>query len=1122
MVKRSLICLFASFSFSLSAQAVDPTLLDGLKARLVGPAAMSGRVAAIDAEPGDAGTILVGAASGGIWKSADGGLTWTPTFDDQPVHSIGAVAIHPAHPDIVWVGTGEGNTRNSTSVGAGIFKSLDGGETWQRMGLEKTERIHRIAVHPTDPDIAYVAALGELWGENADRGVYKTEDGGKTWQKILYVDRKTGATDIQMDPSNPNKLFAAMWQFRRWPMYFKSGGPGSGLYVSHDAGDSWTELTPEDGLPEGELGRASFAIAPSDPKRVYALVEAKTSALLRSDDGGRHWQSVNTDPDINDRPFYYGDIRVDPADKNRVYRVGSRVKLSIDGGKSFDYLPAIDCCATSNTVHIDTHAFWIDPQDPEHIIVGNDGGIAISRDHGMTWRYVRNLPLAQFYHIAVDNADPYHIYGGLQDNGSWRGPSEVRDVGGIRNFHWREVAFGDGFDTLPDPQIADQGYAMSQGGNLYRWNLQTGEMRLIRPQPPEPDVELRFNWNAGLAQDPFDPATIYYGSQFVHKSTDRGASWSTISGDLTSDDPDKQTYKESGGLTSDVTAAENHTTIVAIAPSPVKKGVIWVGTDDGRVHVTQDGGKSWTSLEERFSGMPDGAQVPMIEPSPHGAGTAFIAVDGHRMGDMGTYLYRAEGYGQKVRRIARDSAVDGYVHSVRQDIEDPDLLFVGTERGLYVSLDGGSDWAKWTAGVPTASVRDIAIQARETDLVLGTHGRAAFVIDDYRALRGLSDSDFTERLKLLTLTDAQQYDPNQPPSMRFSGSAEFRADNEPYGVMITFVASGEDLPHPDEAQERARKAAQREAKAKETETDADLTSQEAEAEEAGTEEDRADAASQGQAEDTPEDMSEDKGPEDKSPEDKGKVTVEVANSAAQVIRIFKADVQQGINRIVWDMRRDGIDPAPPAKPREDGTKPAGIEVLPGSYTITLRFDGIEQSGQAQVTADPAWTMDAEAMQASHATLLRLQGLQGAMNAALRRIHDARRDVTTLMTLIGEAEDAAEGERAQTLADLKTQAEELKSALDEAEATFRVPQGTRGIVYTGDKVSSKLGQAVFYVASTKDAPSQAARAYVARADQAVREGVGRVNTLIEEDLAALRRAYADSGIDLLAQEQVPLP
>ncbi|MGH9787655.1 MAG: WD40/YVTN/BNR-like repeat-containing protein, partial [Candidatus Acidiferrales bacterium] len=508
---------------SLGAQ-IDPELLAGMKARSIGPAGMSGRIADIVAVESDANVIYVGAATGGLWKSENGGLTWTPIFDDQPVHAIGALAIFQATPDIVWVGTGEGNTRNSVSVGNGIYKSLDAGRTWKHLGLEETERIHRVLLHPAYPSVAYVCALGKLWGENPERGVYKTVDGGETWKKVLYVDEKTGCGDLAMDPANPNKLIAGMWQHRRWPWFFRSGGPGSGMYVTVDGGATWKRLTEDDGLPKGELGRIGVAFFRGDSKIVYALVEAEKSALLRSEDGGRTWGKVNESPNIAPRAFYYCDLRVDPERPNRVYSLHSTVQVSDDSGKSFRTLISF------NKLHPDHHAFWINPSDPRHLLDGNDGGVGISRDRGETWQFAANLPLAQFYHINVDMDRPYRVMGGMQDNGSWWGPSSVWENGGIRNHHWEEVGFGDGFDVATDPQEPWIGYAMSQRGFLIRWNIRTGERKDIRPPAPD-GVFLRFNWNAALALDPFDAGTIYYGSQFVHKSTDRGDSWALLSPD---------------------------------------------------------------------------------------------------------------------------------------------------------------------------------------------------------------------------------------------------------------------------------------------------------------------------------------------------------------------------------------------------------------------------------------------------------------------------------------------------------------------------------------------------------------------------------------------------------------
>jgi photosystem II stability/assembly factor-like uncharacterized protein len=1062
--------------FSTSALAgLDAEMLGGLSARSLGPAAVSGRITAIDAVAANPNHIVIGAATGGVWISENGGLTWTPVFDDQPVASIGAVAINQENPDIIWVGTGEGNVRNSTSIGAGMFKSIDGGKTWRRAGLERTERINRIALHPENPDIAYAAALGTLWGENLERGIFKTIDGGKTWTKILYTDEKTGGTDVKLDPFNPDKLYASMWQHRRWPYFFKSGGPGSGLYISWDGGQSWQRKTEEDGLPSGDLGRITFAPSAAERGRVYALVEAEKSAMVRSNDGGETWIKTNEDHNIAERPFYYTEVVADPENADRVYNIFTRLSVSIDGGKTFELNPVVNCCAPGNTIHIDNHAFWINPNNPGHLILGNDGGIAISRDRGETWRFVRNLPLSQFYHVRVDNDLPYNIYGGLQDNGSWRGPSEVWENAGIRNLHWQEVGFGDGFDTLPDPESSRRGYFMSQGGMLSGWNLDTGEQRLLRPAPPGPDVDLRFNWNAGIAQDPFDPATIYYGSQFVHKSTDRGATWTVISGDLTSNNSGWQTFRESGGLTPDVTAAENYTSIVSIAPSPLEQGTLWVGTDDGRVHLTRDGGVSWSRVDERAKGVPEGSWVPMIAPSPHDAGTAFVVFDDHRRSDMNAYVFRAENYGHDWKSLSTDT-LTGYALSILQDHVDPDLLFLGTEFGLFISTNGGVEWVKFTAGLPTVSVMDMAIQERENDLVLGTHGRSIFVLDNYSALRGLNESSFRQRLAILDTSHGQQYKTTDSPSTRFTGSGEFRAENAPYGVMITFMASGEDLPHSDRVAERERSIRQRATKSTD---DSD------------------------------------------EPVQAPKVEMTVRTPDGELIRTRKFTVYQGVNRIVWGMDRDGVRPMPGPEPAdlEDGL-PKGIEVPAGEYQVTLSLaaaDGEPVTSTRLVTVlpDPRSTASEQARLENYRVMRALVEMQEATVSAVERVVHAQADVATAQILIKQKQKPG-GPADDALNNLGEQAVGIQKGLVELESRLRVPPKTKGYVYDDDKVISKIALAMRYVGSSNDAPSQTADVYIEQARQSMNLAIGAVDQYMNVELPAFRQALSDAGIGLFTR------
>nr|MDP9120894.1 hypothetical protein [Acidobacteriota bacterium] len=779
------------------AADIDPGLLAGMKARAIGPAAMSGRVTSVSGVESDPTVLYAGAASGGVWKSVNGGLTWAPIFDDQPVHSIGAIAIYQASPDIVWVGTGEGNVRNSTSVGNGVYRSADGGRTWQHLGLEATERIPRLVLHPSDPNVAWVAALGREWGENSERGVYKTVDGGRTWKKVLYVDERTGAADLVIDPANPNKLFAAMWEYRRWPWTFRSGGPGSGLYVSYDGGESWKRQTEEDGLPKGNLGRIGLAISHSSPAIVYALVEADKSALLRSDDGGRSWKSVNTEPTVDDRPFYYSAIHVDPQWPNRIYELTARLRISDDSGHTFG--GAGRSFLRGGGIHGDYHAMWINPRDPKQIVVGEDGGVGLSHDRGETWQFAANLPLGQFYHVAVDMDVPYHVYGGLQDNGSWRGASSVWSrFGGIRNVAWETLDGGDGFVTLPDPKDSTIGYAESQGGELSRWNLRTNETKGIKPpelDATDPRKRLRFNWNTGVAIDPFDPATVYVGSQYLHKSTDRGESWSVISPDLTTNNPDWQKQDTSGGITIDASGAENYTTILTIAPSALERGVIWVGTDDGRIQVTRDGGKTWASVEANVPGVPAHTWVPQIRASKFDAGEAFVVFDDHRRSNWKPYVYRTADYGKTWKGLATGE-LRGYALAIEQDPVERNLLFLGTEFGLYVSPDGGRRWMKFSHGLPqAASVMDVVVHPRDHDLVIATHGRALYVLDDITPLRGMSASALAEPVHLFAIAPAQQHHNARTPGPSFgAGAGEFQGENRPYGALITYSLNAPGLP----------------------------------------------------------------------------------------------------------------------------------------------------------------------------------------------------------------------------------------------------------------------------------------------------------------------------------------
>ncbi len=721
-----LFCCLASHLAVAQNNAND--LYKDLSIRNIGPAGMSGRVTAIDAIESKPNTIYIGSASGGVWMSNNRGITWQPIFEHEATMSIGALKINQSNPDEIWVGTGEGNPRNSHNSGKGIYKSLDGGASWKLMGLENTKVIHRIMIDKYNSDIVYVAAMGSAWGRSKDRGVYRTLDGGKTWSQILYINETTGAADMIVDPENHNKLYVAMWQHQRTPWGFESGGEGSGLYVTHDGGDNWKQLGKEEGIPTDTLGRIGLAAATNKPDVLYALIETKNKqAIYRSDDAGLNWK-MQSDKNVGNRPFYYSEIYVDPSNENRIFNLWSYVSKSEDGGKTFSTIMDY-----GNNIHPDHHAMWIDKNNPNYMINGNDGGLNISEDGGDNWRFVDNLPIGQFYHINIDDEFPYQVYGGMQDNGSWVGPTSVLKRGGIRNSDFQEVYFGDGFDIAPLPHDHTKGYAMSQGGNVSLYDKLTARNIFIKPVRSD-TTDLRFNWNAALAIDPFNDCGVYFGSQYVHYSDDCGQSWTTISDDLTTNDPAKQDQSKSGGLTLDVTGAENHTTLLTIAPSPLDEDVIWTGSDDGRLHVSADKGKSWKSLESSLPKAPKNAFIPQIEVSIHDRGEAFVVVNNYRQNDWQPYLYHTNNLGKSWKSIAAPSVMKSFVCSIVQDHINPNLLFAGLDDGLYLSYDKGSSWAKVTQ-FPSVQIRDMKIHRGQDDLVIGTFGRALWVIDDLNVIR---------------------------------------------------------------------------------------------------------------------------------------------------------------------------------------------------------------------------------------------------------------------------------------------------------------------------------------------------------------------------------------------------
>jgi photosystem II stability/assembly factor-like uncharacterized protein len=762
----------------------DAGTISGLGARNIGSARMSGRISSVAAATVDGKTLIfVGSASGGVWKSEDNGTTFKPVFDANPVQSIGAVALDPSNPRTVWVGTGESWTRNSVSVGDGIYKSTDGGETWAKMGLPESERISQIVVHPKNPDVVYACVPGKLWSDSPERGLYKTVDGGKTWSLVLKgPNLSTGCSSLAMDPRNPDVLYAGLWDFRRRGWTFRSGGDGpeaasgSGLFRSTDGGKTWTELEPgKNGLPAKPYGRIEVRFAPSDGRVVYAFIEGLDSALYRSDDGGVTWDKRDKSQMMVWRPFYFARLVVDPTNPDRLFKADLGLVVSEDGGKSFS--------SSGGGAHGDWHDLWIDPSNPKHIVGGDDGGLWISYDGGNRWWMVMNLPVSQFYHVSLDDRDPYQVYGGLQDNGNWVGDSEY--PGGIANAQWEPIPGGDGFWAFSDPSDPDCVYAESQGGYLLRYNRVTHAARDIQPKPGYKE-KLRFNWNTPVHLSPNERGTIYIGAQFLLRSRDHGQSWERISPDLTTNDPEKQKQEASGGITVDNSSAETHTTIYSISESPRNGKVIWVGTDDGNVQLTQDGGGTWRNVVGNIKGLPPASWVSWVEASRFDPASAYATFDRHTFGDWAPYVYKTADFGKTWTRIAGpEQGLRGWAQVVKEDTVKPDLLFVGTEFGLWVSPDGGRQWAEFKGGnFPSVAVRDIVVHPRTSDLVLATHGRGIWIVDDISPLRGLSDDVLQKPAAFLPSRPVVQRLPGQGGYPE--GDATFLGPNPPGGAVMTY------------------------------------------------------------------------------------------------------------------------------------------------------------------------------------------------------------------------------------------------------------------------------------------------------------------------------------------------
>ena len=1041
-MKQFFSLLFICAATLCYAQDFNMSVLQDMQPRNIGPAGMSGRVTAIDVVQSNPDIMYVGTASGGLWKSESGGIKWDPIFDEELTSSIGAVAIQQSNPSVIWVGTGEGNPRNSLNGGYGVYKSLDGGKSWQAMGLEKTRHIHRVIIDPTNPDVVYVGAIGSPWGEHPERGVFKTTDGGKTWKKILFNNNKTGVADMVMDPNNPNKLLVAMWEHKRDPWFFKSGGEGSGLYMTHDGGDTWKELTDKEGLPKGDMGRIGIAIARNNPNVIYALVEAKKNALYRSDDGGFNWRKINDKNDIGNRPFYYSEIYVDPQNENRVYSVFTYVNVSEDGGKNFTQL--MPAYGVDNGVHPDHHAWWIHPTDGSFMIDGNDGGMNITRDGGKSWRFIGNLPVAQFYHINVDNEFPYNVYGGMQDNGSWRGPAYVWKAQGIRNHYWQEISFGDGFDVVPDRDDSQYGWSMSQQGFVSRYDWKTGNNYSVRPTHPDPEVRLRFNWNSAINIDPFDNSTIYFGSQFVHKSTDKGLTWTVISPDLTTNDPEKQKQSESGGLTLDATGAENHTTILVIEPSPVERSMFWVGTDDGRVHYTTNGGNTYTEVSQNLKGLPSGSWIVQIKASATKQGEALLVANDYRRFNYTPYAYRTRNYGKTWERIVDGNDVQSYTLAIVEDKEEPNLLFLGTDDGLYISLDAGKKWQKWTKGFPTTSVKDLVIHPREHDLVIGTFGRAAWILDDIRPLRALAKdkSTLSRKLQLFTPPTAYQAAYQQAKGSRFGGDALYNGENRPSGAHISYYIT---------------KVTPKKKKEK-TEDEEDTS--------------------------TSKEVNEIKW---------DSMHLKIYDGDREIRHLkWKTPDSSGIHKTRWFMNEAGGD-RPSRSIRKRTNEPGGVSVKPGTYKLVMSYGDQTSESSITVASDPRLQVSQKAVNDAYTYGKQIQAMTQTAADAVKQLVENKTIAQDYKKAIKKLDDD------DTYKDAIKASGDIVKDIDKVIALYLGKEDKRqGIVRNPEvTVMQRIGNASAYVRSRPNGITATETKLIQQATDELKKALNSTNTFFED-------------------------
>ncbi len=1061
------ICVFGAdrlWSQAPSGQAPDSEteIFHNLRFRNLGPAISGGRVTSVVGVPGDPDLYYAGGAAGGVFKSTNGGITWKAVFEHEGTASIGSIALAPSNPNLVWVGTGEVNIRNDVIDGAGVYLSTDAGESWTCMGLKDAGQISRVLVDPHNSSIVFVGALGHTWAPNAERGVFRSVDGGKTWKKVLFVDDTTGVADLTMEANNPQVLYAAMWHFRRYPWTLEDGGESSGIYRSTDGGETWNKLT--EGLPKGPLGRIAIASAPSNPSHLYALIAAKKGLLWQSFDMGNHWTEVSDNHALDVRPFYFSQMVVSPVDENKIYFLSFQMMESDDGGKTAH--------EADHGVHPDHHTLWIDPKNPSRMIQGNDGGVFVSMDTAKSWRFVDSLPIAQLYQVAVDSKKPYTVCGGLQDNSSWCGPSSDLGRHGVTNADWYTVVGGDGEYAVPAPNDPEIIYTDAQNGFIERLDQRNHLSHFLRPyvkgveDTPPAELKYRFNWTAPIAVSPHDANEVYLGGNVVFKSTDGGQSWSAISGDLTRNDKSKQVIA-GGPVQHDISGAESYDTILSVTLAPTDPKVIWVGTDDGCVQVTRDGGKTWNRVDSHIANAPQWARVYQVGVSPFDAGTAYAAFDAHELDDRHAYVFKTSDYGATWQPIMSGLPADVPVVVVREDPNVRGFLMAGTETGLYYSPDAGEHWNRVKAHFPTTPVWDLTFVKDSHDLVVATHGRGFFVFDDLRPLEQLNATIESSNFHLFaagTGTHFHRWELDEDNPVPFS------TPNAPDGAPIDYL-----LKTKLDASAEQKAAHHTPVKITITDSKGDL------------------------------------------------VATHFGPSNAGINRFVWNLRYQGARRLESDIPSTPLQPGELEEVRYFSTGP---RVLPGKYNVAVTVNGETQKTEVTVRADPNLPFDESRFRAQTEAALALRDEVIALNSMIERINSMDRQLEEFRNAA-----ALETEGSQKYAPLVQQSHELERKLKSLKDSVYDPNIQHNVeeddIHDLTALHANIQGLSGELAQAYDQPPNALlRERIAQLSEEARKSVTAFNALLKSDIATFNKAaYAEGaptlfGGDPIAEKAAP--